>query len=168
MTGLERAQMGRDDLRQDALLVVLAQHHGNDAGCGERGDGRAHGKAAQHRAAGGLLALRLRHRGFDPGAQACRRCVAQIGVGQHALHLALGCELGSAVRAAGDMSFDLARVAGIELVVEQRVKQDPRFVAGHLACSSSAFQAARSMARARARRDITVPTGAPTASAISR
>ncbi len=36
------------------------------------------------------------------------------------------------------MRFDLARVAGVELVVEQRVKQDLCFVAGHFACSSSA------------------------------
>ena len=59
-------------------------------------------------------------------------------------------------------------MAGVEFAVDQRVKQDLGFVAGHFGCSSSAIHAERSMARARARRDITVPTGTPTVSAISR
>ncbi len=72
------------------------------------------------------------------------------------------------MRAARDVVFDLARVAGVEFAVEQRVKQDFGLVAGHFGCSCSAIHADRSMARARARRDITVPTGASTISAISR
>ena len=66
------------------------------------------------------------------------------------------------------MAFDLARVTGVEFAVDQCVQEEIRFVAGHLGCSSSASQAVRSMARARASRDITVPTGAPTVSSISR
>ena len=57
------------------------------------------------------------------------------------------------------MGFDLARMAGVEFAVDQRVKQDFGLVAGHFGCSCSAIHADRSMARARARRDITVPTG---------
>ncbi len=72
------------------------------------------------------------------------------------------------MRASGDMAFDVARVPGVEFAVDQRVKKDFSFVAGHFTCSSSAIHADRSMARARARRDITVPTGTSATSAISR
>ena len=94
--------------------------------------------------------------------------IAQIGAGDGLAHLAIGGKLRGAARAARDMIFDLARVAGIELAVDQRVKKNFGLVAGHFGCSSSAIHADRSMARARARRDITVPTGASTMSAISR
>jgi hypothetical protein len=77
-------------------------------------------------------------------------------------------KLRGAARAACDMVFDGARVPGVKLAVDQRVKKNFSLVARHFGCSSSAIQADRSMARARARRDITVPTGAPTMSAISR
>src|SRR4029077_7138770 len=62
---------------------------------------------------------------------------------------------------------------GVELAVNQRMQHNFRFVASHDAVPeatagpgrvvtvSEAFHAARSMARARASRDITVPTGTP-------
>jgi hypothetical protein len=65
-----------------------------------------------------------------------------------------------------DMRFHFSGVARIELVIEERMKQN--FVAGHVGLPSSATHAARSKERARANRDITVPTGTPTTSAISR
>src|SRR5260370_31537275 len=65
------------------------------------------------------------------------------------------------------MLFDLARVPGVELAVDQRVKKNFSLVASHFGCSSSAIHADLSMARARARRDITVPTGTSATSAIS-
>src|SRR6185437_11907370 len=110
----------------------------------------------------------LRQCGVDALAQAGGSPETQVGLADRLAHLAIGGELGSAGRTGRDMRFDLARVAGIELAIDQRVKKDACLVAGHFACSCSASHAERSMARARARRDITVPTGAPTASAISR
>ncbi len=92
----------------------------------------------------------------------------QIGIPNLPAHLAIGGKLRGAARAGGDMGFDVARMAGIELAIDQRVQKDFCFIAGHFDCSSSAIQAVRSRARARARRDITVPTGAATMLAISR
>src|SRR5262245_55190880 len=77
-------------------------------------------------------------------------------------------KLGRAAFAAGEVGFDVARVAGIELAVDQRVQHQSGFVAVHCVFSSAASQAARSSRRPRASRDITVPIGAPTMSAISR
>ena len=68
-------------------------------------------------------------------------------------------ELLRASGAGGHVGLDVAGMAGIKLAVDERVQQDFGFVAGH--DPSSAFHAVRSMARARASRDITVPTGAP-------
>src|SRR5580700_7192387 len=94
---------------------------------------------------GGFLQARLRHR-FAYGAERLEFFCAG-GAGRH-------------------VGLDIAGMAGIKLAVDERVQQDFGFVAGH--DPSSAFHAVRSMARARASRDITVPTGAPTMSAISR
>src|SRR5580700_11599134 len=94
---------------------------------------------------GSFLQARLRHR-FTHGAERF--------------------EFFRASGAGGHMGLDVAGMAGIKLAVDERVQQDFSFVAGH--DPSSAFHAVRSMARARASRDITVPTGAPTMSAISR
>ena len=55
-----------------------------------------------------------------------------------------------------------------ELAIEKRMQQNFGFVAGHVDLPSSATHASRSNERARAKRDITVPTGTPTTSAISR
>ena len=96
------------------------------------------------------------------------RGVTQIGAGDRLAHLAISGKLRGATRAAGDMGFDVARVPGVEFAVDQRVKKNFGFVAGHFGCSCSASHAERSMARARARRDITVPTGTSATSAISR
>ena len=65
------------------------------------------------------------------------------------------------------MRFDVTRMAGIELAVDQRVEQDFAFGAIHGVEPSATFHAERSMVRARASRDITVPTGTPATSAIS-
>ena len=64
------------------------------------------------------------------------------------------------------MGLDVARVPGVELAVDQRVQQDFGFVAGHAGDPSATFHAERNMERARASRDITVPTGTPATSAI--
>jgi hypothetical protein len=65
------------------------------------------------------------------------------------------------------MRLDVAGMDGIELAVDQRVKQQLVFGAIHRTAPSATFQAARSIDRARASRDITVPTGTPATSAIS-
>ena len=67
------------------------------------------------------------------------------------------------------MGLDVARMAGIELAVDQRMQQDFAFgaVHGRSGSPSATFQAERSIERARASRDITVPTGTPATSAIS-
>src|SRR4029077_2726836 len=77
-------------------------------------------------------------------------------------------ELFAAIRAGREVRLDIARMTGVKLVVDQRVDQDFRVGAVHGADPSSTFQRARSIERARASRDITVPTGTPTTSAISR
>ena len=59
------------------------------------------------------------------------------------------------------MRLDVARMAGIELAVDQRMDQHFGFGAIHGADPSSTVQRARSIERARASRDITVPTGTP-------
>jgi hypothetical protein len=101
----------------------------------------------------------FRQRSLDAPAQLRRSCITQIGAGDRLAHLAITQQLRGATRAAGDMVFDLARVSGVEFAVDQRVKKNFSLVASHFGCSSSAIHADRSMARARARRDITVPTG---------
>ena len=79
----------------------------------------------------------------------------------------------------GRMHLDITGMPGVELAVYQRMKQNFEFGAVHngipgaaaepgLAIAVSAvLQAERSMARARANRDMTVPTGTPATSAIS-
>ena len=67
----------------------------------------------------------------------------------------------------GQQTLDFAHPRGVKLAVKRRVQhQGPIFKAatGHGAFLSFSIISAR----ARARRDITVPTGAPVASAISR
>jgi hypothetical protein len=65
------------------------------------------------------------------------------------------------------MRLHVAGMAGIEFPVDQRMKQDLAFSAVHGVEPSAFIHAARSMDRARASRDITVPTGMPATSAIS-
>jgi hypothetical protein len=65
------------------------------------------------------------------------------------------------------MLLHVAGMAGVELTVDQRIKQDFRVIAVHGIAPSAPFHAARSIDRARASRDITVPTGTPATSAIS-
>ena len=93
--------------------------------------------------------------------------MAQITAPQGLPQIAIGRELRRAARTAGGMRFNFTRMHGIELVVDQRMQHDFCFVAGH-GPFSSASHAVRSSPRARARRDITVPTGTPVTSAISR
>jgi hypothetical protein len=92
----------------------------------------------------------------------------QIAGGHCGSHVAIGVQLSSAALARGNVRLDLTDMPGVELVIEQCVKKNLGLVAGHLYGSSSAIHAIRSIARARARRDITVPMGAPTMSEISR
>src|SRR5215472_13701159 len=96
------------------------------------------------------------------------RDLLQWGRAHHFMH---GAECGKPVSASltgSHVRFDVPRMTGVEFAVDQRMKQHFRFIAVHSADPegtagprwvSAAFQAARSMARARARRDITVPTG---------
>ena len=76
------------------------------------------------------------------------------------------------------MRLDFAGMPGIKLAVYQRMKQNFEFSAIHSASPeaadpdlapsvSAAFHAERSIARARANRDMTVPTGTPATPAIS-
>ena len=65
------------------------------------------------------------------------------------------------------MGFDVAGMAGVELAVDERMQHDFGVGAVHGAAPSATVQAERSIERARASRDITVPTGTPATSAIS-
>src|SRR4029077_9716034 len=71
------------------------------------------------------------------------------------------------MRAMRRMHLNLARVPGIELAIEERMKQNFGFGAAHVDVPSSAIHAFRSMDRARAKRDITVPTGTPITSNVA-
>jgi hypothetical protein len=170
MAGLQRAQVRGDDVRQDALFVIVAQHDGDEAGRRQRRYRRAHRKTSDHRAAARRRCLRLclRQRGLDAPAQRERRAIAQVGAGDGLAHLSIVGQRRGAARASRNMRLDVAGMPGIELAVDQCVEKDLCLVAGHVFGSCSAIHADRSMARARARRDITVPTGAATMSAISR
>ena len=86
--------------------------------------------------------------------------MAQITAVQRLAQITIGRKPRGAPRTLRRMRFDIARMASIELIVDQRMQQDFSFVAGH-GLLSSASQAVRNNARARASRDITVPTGTP-------
>src|SRR5205823_6006433 len=127
---------------------------------------RSHRKAPEHRAPARRLGPR--QRSLDAAPKHRRRGETQIGAGDRLAHRAIGGKLRGAAGAAREMVLDFACVPGVELAVDQRVKKNFSLVASHFGGSSSAIHADRSMARARARRDITVPTGASITSAISR
>jgi hypothetical protein len=65
------------------------------------------------------------------------------------------------------MLLHVAGMASVKLTVDQRIEQDLGVTAVHGIAPSALFHAARSIDRARASRDITVPTGTPATSAIS-
>src|SRR5260370_31106852 len=114
------------------------------------------------------MRLGWRQRGLDAMAQFRGGLVPQIVARHRLAHFAIVAQRRRTVLAACNMGFDVARMSGVEFAVNQRVKKDFGFVAGHFGCSCSAIHADRSMARARASRDITVPTGTSPTSAISR
>ena len=113
------------------------------------------------------LRRRRGQRGFDAIAQGRRRGEFQVGAGHRLTHGAERLELRGAAGASRHVGLDIAAVPGVELAVDQRVKQQFVFGAIHHTAPSATFQAARSIDRARASRDITVPTGTPATSAIS-
>ena len=69
-------------------------------------------------------------------------------------------------RIRGQTIFEIEHARGIELAVERRVGEKSLVACAHFA--SGLPNAAMRRPRARARRDITVPTGTPVISAISR
>src|SRR5262252_157842 len=187
MAGLQRTDMRRNNLVGDRLLLIAADDSQDEARgnrCRKRG---AHSKSAEERPPGRFEKAThrddarrwRRERRFDPTAQ-IRRCdLLQRGAGHGLAHSAERSELLGAIRTGRRMRFHLAGVPGVELAVDQRVKQNFGFGAVHSAIPEAAadpglavavsavFQAERSMARARANRDMTVPTGTPATSAIS-
>src|SRR5580704_15195956 len=83
------------------------------------------------------------------------------------MHLTQFRQLRGAGGASRNMLLDVVGMAGVELIVDQRIEQDLGVIAVHGIAPSAPFHAARSIDRARASRDITVPTGTPATSAIS-
>src|SRR5262249_61561381 len=104
----------------------------------------------------------------DSRAKACRRGEAQLGRRHCRLQITVLAKLRGAMPASRHMGLHVPCVPGIELVVEKSVQENFGFVAGHFGRPPAAIHASRNMERARARRGITVPTGAPITSAISR
>ena len=99
-----------------------------------------------------------------------RRGLLQVGLRHRLAHGAERLELLGAAGASRHMRLDVAGMAGIEFAVDERMKQDFGFGAVHGTSRdrpSAPFHAERSIDRARASRDITVPTGTPATSAIS-
>src|ERR1700722_389953 len=97
----------------------------------------------------------------------CGRSHLQIRGAYCVMHFTEFRELRGAGGASRNMLLHVAGMAGVELTVDQRIEQDFRVIAVHGSAPSAPFHAARSIDRARARRDITVPTGTPATSAIS-
>ncbi len=130
---------------------------------GERGDEKA-------RPGRGSTAPRLNarafplHQGRQAVAQARRRVLPLDVFAHHATQRhdrrVTGCEFGLA----RNPFLERERARRVELAVGQRVDEKRVLVVAHDLRPSVAI----SSARARARRDITVPMGAPVASAISR
>jgi hypothetical protein len=87
------------------------------------------------------------------------------------MHGAKRFELLGAAGATVHMRLDIAGMPGIELAVDQRMQEDFAFGAVHDTAPgialSATFHAERNIERARASRDITVPTGTPATWAIS-
>ena len=97
-----------------------------------------------------------------------RRGETQVRAGHRMAHLAKLPKLRRAVRTDADMRLDRAGARHIEFAVDQAMQQHLCFIARHhCAFSSADSHAARNIERARANRDITVPTGTPAISAIS-
>src|SRR6202035_2216021 len=103
----------------------------------------------------------------DAAAQ-MRRCgFLQVRFGDCAAHRAEYIELRRASGAGRHMGFDVAGMAGVELAVDECMQHDFGVSTIHGVAPSATLHAERSIERARARRDITVPTGTPATSAIS-
>src|SRR5262249_1940033 len=149
----------------DALALALAtgpQPPACRGGCRKEAASR---KTLEQRASAGHRSRW--HRAVNASPQRFGRGKAQITALQGAAQIPIGRKLRGTSCALRRVPLDIASVPGIELVVDERMQHDFSFVARHER-SSSAIQAARNIARARARRDITVPTGTPVTSAISR
>ena len=130
-------------------------------------------RSVRRAAAGSAASMRLRK---------CAGAVSlQVGSRHRLAHGAERFELRGAAGATRHMRLDVAGMPGVELAVDQRMQQNFAFGAVHGTASwrrlpafaarrlrlRAAFHAERSIERARASRDITVPTGTPATSAIS-
>ena len=175
--------MCRHDLAGDSAVLLGTEDGDDHARCHRRRDRGAKREAAQEvaprracdgkpraEAAGraGRVGRRRSQGRLDAAAQMGRRLLFQLGGSDGRAHRTKGRELVGATAARRHMRLDLACVAGVELAVDQRMNKHFGFGAVHVVDPSSPFHAARSMDRARASRDITVPRGMPATSAISR
>src|SRR5262249_2018750 len=115
---------------------------------------------------GGACACHRDHR-LDAGPQTCRGGKPQLRGRHLCMDRTKLAQVHATTRTSCDMGFHLPRKPGIELVIKEGASENFRFLAGHDSYPS-ASHAVRRMERARARRDMTVPTGAPITSAMSR
>src|SRR5262249_5198344 len=127
-----------------------------------------HDEALQHRAPTRRTWAWRRECLLDPPAQARGRRKMQLRDRHGLPPPAISAQLRGATGAILHMHSHFARVAGPDPAPHSTAKQDFGFTAVHFGVPSSATQAWRSKERARAKRDITVPRGTPTTSAISR
>ncbi len=135
---------------------------------GRRGRHEAARREAFEQSAPAPRHTMLRQRAVDAAAQRDRSRISQAVLTQRLVQLVRSGKFGGAARAGGRMRLHLARMTSIKLAVDERVHENHSLViAGHDPFCSAA-QAAGSNARPRANRDITVPTGTPTKSAMSR
>jgi hypothetical protein len=116
--------------------------------------------------------MRETRRAFDARLQAGRRRRARKPLAQNPAQGVGVSELRGQQRIGGNLPADRECVRRIKLAVRIRVNQKrPRFAgigAGHARHELSVLIASIMRRRARARRDITVPTGTAVTSAISR
>ena len=162
--GLQRAQVGVDDLTAGigAALDVRGGRHGNARRRGHQRDLTQQPTRETPARRGGLA-----HAAQEPVLEAGRRIEARQPLSRGLSQRKELVLLPATSSAAADVGLELGHRTYVELVVHPGTDQTVCLGASHALSFSPATMSARSCARARDSRDITVPMGTPATSAIS-